>query len=321
MHTINSPFQLGRLTLPHRLIQGPLAGYSCAPFRSLFYQYTAPAYAVSEMISATDVLHKHAPDSRYLHRAAVEQRLAYQLSGTEPQIMADAALRLQQLGADLIDVNCGCPKLKIRKKGAGSALLAQPELLVRIISTMRTVLTIPLTVKIRLQEPGIDRELACAIAEAGADGLIVHGRRWQDDYDVACDLARIGLIKQQLSIPVIANGDIADSLSLARARELSGCDAFMIGRAGSGKPWLFQELLQGEHTPRQFDEKKTVFMQHLHGLACLEHEFKAVLQSKSLIRYYFRAFFSEQQLATFYQLNTLTAIEDFLDTNRATVRA
>ena len=107
MHTfINSPLQIGTLTLPNRLIQGPLAGYSCAPFRSLFYQFTPPAYCVSEMSSAQDVIHKHTPHSRYLYRALLEKILAYQLSGNNEYTLAQAALRLQTLGADLIDINC-----------------------------------------------------------------------------------------------------------------------------------------------------------------------------------------------------------------------
>jgi tRNA-dihydrouridine synthase len=120
MHSfINSPLLIGSLTIPHRLIQGPLAGYSCAPFRAIFNQFTPPAYCVSEMCSANDVIHKHQANSRYLYRAPEERILAYQISGTDPQIMAQAAGHLQSIGADLIDLNCGCPKNKIRKKGAG----------------------------------------------------------------------------------------------------------------------------------------------------------------------------------------------------------
>lgn len=317
MHAfLNSPLQIGSLTIPHRLIQGPLAGYSCAPFRTLFNQYLSPAYCVSEMSSATDILHKHSEESRYIYRAPQERVLAYQISGNEPQVLAQAALKLQMFGADLIDINCGCPKPKIRKKGAGSALLETPELLVQIIKAVRVAITIPLTIKIRIQGNHHDVHLAKQIAEAGADALIVHGRRWIDDYDVAADLRQIAQIKQALTIPVIANGDIQDVLSLQKAVELSGCDAYMLGRAGSGRPWLYQELLQPQHVTVNFSEKVSLFMQHLHGLAALEDEYKAVLQSKSLMRYYFGKLLDDAFLHHFYRLESLHSIEQFIGQNK-----
>jgi len=313
MHTfINSPLQIGSLTLPHRLIQGPLAGYSCAPFRELFNQFHPPAYCVSEMISAQDVLTKHSGQSRYLHRSTQEKVLAYQISGTKPEIMAQAALYLENLGADLIDINCGCPKTKIRKKGAGSALLENPQNLVEIISKVRSVLSIPLTVKIRIQGSPQDLVLAKQIEEAGADALIVHGRRWTDDYDVACDLTQIKQIKSVVSIPVIANGDIADIPTLNQAITTSACDGFMVARAGCGRPWLFQELLLGQPVDIDLSTKIRLFMTHLQGLALLEDDYKAMLQSKSLIRYYFKKEFSQEQFESYYQTTSLAQSDLFL---------
>lgn len=313
MHAfINSSLKIGSLTLPNRLIQGPLAGYSCAPFRTLFNHYRSPAYCVAEMSSATDILHKHTVNSRYVYRAPQEQILAYQIAGTEPDILAQAAQQLQLNGADIIDINCGCPKPKIRKKGAGSALLDKPEQLMHIIKEVRAAITVPLTIKIRIQGNEKDVLLAKRIEEAGADALIVHGRRWIDDYDVLSDLQQIAQIKQSISIPVIANGDIHDARSLHRAIELSGCDAYMISRAGSGKPWLYQELLEKRGVSVSLMEKFDLFMTHLQGLAVLEDEYRAVLQSKSLVRYYFGMLIDASLLNRFYQLDSLEKIHDFL---------
>lgn len=313
MHTIiNSPLYIGALKLPHRLIQGPLAGYSCAPFRELFYQFTPPAYCVSEMSSAMDIIHKHSLQSRYVYRSPLEQILAYQISGTDPHIMAQAALQLQSQGANLIDINCGCPKTKIRKKGAGSALLEQPEQLSHIIKKVREAITIPLTIKIRIQGNANDVALAQQIETAGADALIVHGRCWIDNYDVQCDFHQIAKIKKAITIPVIANGDISTLSSLQQAMAISGCDGFMIGRAGSGRPWLYQELLEQRKVEISLSQKIKLFVTHLEGLASLENEYKAVLQSKSLIRYYFKGQFTEEQLNRFYKLNSLVDIQDFL---------
>ncbi|MGC1183355.1 tRNA dihydrouridine synthase [Legionella sp.] len=313
MHTfINSPLRIGSLNIPHRLIQGPLAGYSCAPFRTLFNQYLPPAYCVTEMSSAADLLHKYTSTSRYIYRAPEEQLLAYQISGTEPDVLAQAALQLQIRGADLIDINCGCPKPKIRKKAAGSALLEMPEQLIRIVDAVRALISIPLTIKIRIQKNEQDLILAKRIEDAGADALIVHGRRWIDDYDVAADMQHIAQIKQVLTIPVIANGDVFNTASLGSAIELSGCDAYMIARAGSGRPWLYQELLEQRPMDVSWSEKIGLFLTHLYGLATLEDEYKAVLQSKSLIRYYFGSLLDKSLLARFYKLDSLVGIEHFI---------
>jgi nifR3 family TIM-barrel protein len=313
MHTfINSPLRLGSLIISNRLIQGPLAGYSCAPFRELFHQFTPPAYCVTEMSSAQDLLSKHSNHSRYLHRSLQEGLLAYQISGRDPQIMAKAAVKVEQLGADIVDINCGCPKPKIRKKGAGSALLEEPELLSRIIKTIRSESALPLTVKIRIQKGESDVFLAKMIEEAGADALIVHGRRWTDDYSIASDLATLALIKKSVGIPVIANGDIKDRQTLQTTYEVTGCDAYMIGRAGCGKPWLYHELLGQGELSINLPHKIKLFMRHVEGLAGLEDEFKAVLQSKSLVRYYFREDVGVEFLEGFYRLGSLRGVEEYL---------
>ena len=306
---LNSPFTIGDLQLSHRLIQGPLAGYSCAPFRQLFSLYTPPAFAVSEMLSAHDVLNKHSPEGRYLYRAPLEELLCYQLAGTDPAIMAGAAAKLTGLGADLIDINCGCPKNKIRKKGAGSALLEQPERLIVIIKAVRAAIQCPLTVKIRLQVNGDDIDVAKKIADAGADALIIHGRRWIDDYDKPCNLGQIERIKRAIDIPVVVNGDISDASTLTRAVKDTGADAFMIARASTGKPWLFEELLQSTPFVVENSTRISLFMTHLKDLANLENEYQAVLQSKSLVRYYFRNELNPIFLQRFYNLANIQEIE------------
>ena len=114
--SLTQSFSIGSATFPNRLLQGPLAGFSAAPMRISYNQFLRPAYCVSEMISAYDVLHKHTSEPRYLYRSPKEKTLCYQLSGHDPQVIASAAVRLESMGADLIDLNCGCPKTKIRKK-------------------------------------------------------------------------------------------------------------------------------------------------------------------------------------------------------------
>ncbi len=312
---LNDPFSIGALQFPNRLIQGPLAGFSCAPFRQLYYDFLPPAYCVSEMISAHDVIYKHQIDSRYLYRAPQETRLCYQISGHDPEIMAQAAARLEDLGADLIDINCGCPKTKIRKKGAGSALLETPNQLCDMVSAVRRAIRIPLTVKLRIRGDYRDVVLSQAIEQAGADALIVHGRRWTDNYDTPSDPYYIAHIKQAVCIPVIANGDIADQATLANIVAVSGCDAYMISRAGSGHPWLYQQFLAEEGIFLDVTNGVRIhcFITHLQGLSRLESEHQAVLQSKTLVRYYFGKILSIQQLQVFYALSSLKEIVKYIE--------
>jgi tRNA-dihydrouridine synthase B len=310
---VQSPFQIGTLKLQNRLIQGPLAGYSCAPFRKLIYQFSPPAYCVSEMISAHDLIYKHHDQSRFTSRAPEEKTLCYQIAGKNPAIMAAAAAKLESLGADLIDINCGCPKEKIRKKGLGSALLETSDLLVNIIHSIKQAIHIPLTVKIRIQgDRNKDLSITKAIEQAGADALIVHGRRWQDDYDTPCDFSQIGQIKQNIQIPVIANGDIATHEQLQHAITMSQCDGYMIARAGCGKPWLYEDLLEQKRSVRSTSERFRLFMTHVEALALLENEHIAALQSRSLLRYYFREELNKSHLQSLYSLIQLCEIENQL---------
>lgn len=308
-HFFNRPLQIGSLTIANRLIQGPLAGFSCAPYRRLFYHFTPPAYCVSEMLSAHDVVQRHHAMSRYLYRAKEETLLCYQISGSDPGLMAEAAAKLESLSANIIDINCGCPKAKIRKKGAGSALLEQPQLLQTIIRTVKANISCPLTLKIRLQGNEADLALAQMAAETGVDALIIHGRRWVDDYDKPCDLKQIARIKSLTQLPVIANGDISDYATLLKCAEDTGCDAYMISRAATGKPWLYQELLTDNPVNINASALQQLFMDHLQGLMNLENEHQAVLQSKSLVRYYFREKLNPTFLERFYGLTNLAQIE------------
>lgn len=318
LKSINTPWQIGSLTLPNRLIQGPLAGFSCAPFRELFSDFKVPAYCVSEMISAHDVIHKHTARSRYLYRAPQEKILCYQIAGRDPGVLAEAAARLALLGADLIDINCGCPKPKIRKKGAGSALLEDPERLVAIARAVRDAIGIPLTIKLRMLGDERDLVLAEKLQAVGVDALIVHGRGRMDAYAVPVNYAQIARIKQTVSIPVIANGDIRDTPSLQHALAVTGCDGYMLSRAGTGAPWLYRQLLAGteEELTVNSELHARYFMTHLERLSQLETEYKAVLQSKALVRYYLRTCMQPNQLTAFYALQSLKDIELWVSRNK-----
>jgi nifR3 family TIM-barrel protein len=283
------------LTFKKRLIQAPLAGYSCAPFRVLAQRYGQPDFCCSEMLSAQDMCHNPKPKKRYSHKSAEEGLLCVQLAGNKPEYLAEAAQKAMAWGADFIDLNCGCPQPKIRKKGLGSYLLADDEHLYRLVHAIKNAVSVPVFAKIRVDassDDGFNRDVAQAIEAAGAAAITVHGRHWTYDYDIAVSYEDIAQIKACVTIPVIGNGDIYDTASAKKMLTATGCDAVMIARASVGQPWIFEQIyqeLQGNvFIPPSLDDIKHIFFEHVAGLMQLENEKTAVLQSRKLLKYYFR---------------------------------
>jgi len=304
---VNTPFQIGSLKLSNRLIQAPLAGISCAPFRELFSKYTQPAYAVTEMISAHSILQHETLNPRYLAHSPQEGPWCIQLSGNNPELMHQATQIAARYEPDVIDLNCGCPKPKIRSRGCGSALMDSLDNLSDVVTAMRQAITLPLTVKIRVGGQTNDNaylDAATVIEACGADAIIVHGRHHSEDYDVAANYQHIKNVVERVSIPVIANGDVRDRASMQRCFEESGAAAIMIARGSLGRPWLFQELLGNNITPAP-SEVLDVFKYHIEQLAVLEgHDKTALLQARRLLKWYFPSL-NASQLACCYDVGDL----------------
>jgi tRNA-dihydrouridine synthase B len=292
------PLKVGQLQLANNLIQGPLAGYSCAPFRLITHRLGHPAYCSTEMISAKDLAHRAVKPKRYIWKAPAEGLVSYQLSGDSAKDLAVAARIVTDVGASLIDLNCGCPVAKIRAKGAGSKLLTEPSKIHDLVKALKANTSVPVSVKVRIDANSSDKNnllVVKAIEEAGADLLVVHGRHWTEKYDVPCNLAQIAEIAAVSSIPVIANGDIEDLASLKRTFELTNCAGIMIARASVGQPWLFKKLsteVAGAifHLP-SLVEIGQFYFEHVKGLVDLENEFLAVMQARKLAKYYIRQHF------------------------------
>ena len=175
------PIQLGSKTFPVNIIQGPLAGISCAPFRFLTWKYSQPAFSCTEMISCKTIIHQpKALQKRFVTKDPGEGPVCFQLSGSDPAELAEATKIVTDYGADLIDLNCGCPVKKIRSKGAGSKLLTDASKLHALISAMKQNTHVPVSIKIRVenQDEKFNADIARIVAEAGTDFLIVHGRHW-----------------------------------------------------------------------------------------------------------------------------------------------
>jgi tRNA-dihydrouridine synthase B len=300
-----------------KLIQAPLAGYSCAPFRELAWRYGKPDFCCSEMLSAKHIYSGAKQKKRYTYKSPKEGPLCIQLAGNQIDELACAAEKAASWGAQYLDLNCGCPQPKIRKKGIGSKLLADSAHLKKLITAMREHSGLPVFVKIRVDGDSgeqFNQAIAQAVEEAGATALTVHGRHWTERYDQAVRYDEIAAIKQAVSIPVIGNGDIEDTASAKRMLEQTGVDALMIARASVGQPWLFEQIHQELHgntfTPPSLTERGKLFLEHVQGLIELDTELPAVLQARKLGKYYARQQTTPELIA---QLNTANQFIDLID--------
>jgi nifR3 family TIM-barrel protein len=240
-------WQIGSVEIPSRLALAPMAGVSVQAFRRQARRFGA-GLVWSEMVSSAGLRHKSRRTYEYLRIASDEHPLAVQIFGSEPALMAEAARIAEAAGADLIDLNFGCPVRKVTATGAGAALLEQPGLACRIVEEVTAAVSAPVTVKLRSGiEPGSRTciELGPQLAGSGARALVLHPRAQRQMYGGKADHSLTAELARLVEIPVVASGDIS---SHERARELieAGIAAVMIGRAAEGNPWLLSEILSGE---------------------------------------------------------------------------
>lgn len=248
--------KIGTLTLPHRAVFGPMAGFTDAPCRRLMAQHGA-GFTVSEMVSGRALVYQDRKTAALLRAEPNDAPYGVQLFGDDPEIMGQAAALIEGEQFDFLDINMGCPAPKIVSAGAGSKLMLDPELCGRIVEQVAAHTTRPVTVKMR---KGWDAdhitavECAKACAQAGAAAIAVHARTRAEMYTPGIDLSIIAAVKQAVDVPVLGNGDIhtpEDALEMVRQ---TGCDGFMIARAALGDPWLFEQVnaaLEGAPAPKQ----------------------------------------------------------------------
>jgi len=271
-----SAVRIGPYTLSNGLILAPMAGVTDQPFRQLCRRLGA-GLVVSEMVTADMSLwNSRKSRLRMVHAGDPEPR-SVQIAGGDAQMLAAAARANVEAGAQIIDINMGCPAKKVCNKAAGSALLRDEALVAEILEAVVAAVDVPVTLKIRT---GWDRDnrngLAVArIAEqSGITALAVHGRTRADLYTGEAEYDTIASIKQAVSIPVFANGDITSPVKAAEVLRHTGADGLLIGRAAQGRPWIFREvehyLRTGEFLPApQLEEVERILLDHLAAL----HEF------------------------------------------------
>jgi tRNA-dihydrouridine synthase B len=258
------------------------------------------------MISCKTLIHQSEySQQRFIAKDPDEGPVCFQLSGNHPVELAEATKIVTDHGADLIDLNCGCPVKKIRSRGAGSSLLSDATLLYKMICAMKASTHLPVSVKIRVQggsDEKFNSDIAAAVQDAGADFLVVHGRHWTEHYETPCRYDEIRFFVENLQVPVIGNGDIACMTSLGKMFA-TGCAGVMIGRAGVGQPWLIGKLI-AEMNGEPFNlplhqEQGALFLEHVMNLArLLGSEKFAILQARKFAKYYARGLASRLEFAS-----------------------
>ncbi len=285
--------RIGPYQLSNRLILAPMAGVTDLPFRQLCKRLGA-GMAVSEMVSSNSLLWGSAKTRRRAaHDGEIEPR-SVQIMGTEPAMMAEAARYNADQGAQIIDINMGCPAKKVCNVAAGSALLRDERKVAAILEAVVAAVDVPVTLKIRT---GWDRAHRNAVAigriaeDAGVQMLAIHGRTRADFYQGEAEYDTIAEVKQAIGIPVVANGDITSPQKARQVLDHTGADAVMIGRAAQGRPWIFREidhyLRTGEALPPpSLTEIRDILLGHLETLYAFYGEYTGVRVARKHISWY-----------------------------------
>jgi tRNA-dihydrouridine synthase B len=325
--------QLGPYTLPNALFVAPMAGVTDRPFRKLCKQLGA-GYAVSEMVTSRPDLQDSLKTSRRANHEGEAAPIAVQIAGTDALMMADAARYNIDRGAQIIDINMGCPAKKVCNKWAGSALMQDETLAMEIVEAVVAACTphgVPVTLKMRTGWHASARNaptLALAAEAAGVQMLTVHGRTREQGYKGEAEHDTVAQIKSRIRIPVVANGDI-DSPEKARdVLARTGADALMIGRAAQGRPWIFREiahfLTTGEHLPPpDLMDVRAWLLEHLQDHYSLYGEYTGVRSARKHLAWYGQSLPLPAGAAAVFRgrINALTTAQDQLDCVRESFEA
>ena len=291
--------KIGPFELPNALMAAPMAGVTDRPFRRLCKALGA-GYAVSEMVTSRRDLWDSLKTSRRANHEGEAGPIAVQIAGTDEGMMAEAALHNIDRGAQIIDINMGCPAKKVCNKWAGSALMQDEGLALRIIEAVVEACAprrVPVTLKMRTgwcQSHKNAVSLARAAEAAGVQMVTVHGRTREQGYGGQAEYDTIAAVKAALSIPVVANGDIDSPEKARQVLQATGADALMIGRAAQGRPWIFREvghyLATGQHlAPPLVAEVKRLLLDHLQDHYGLYGEYSGVRSARKHIGWYVKS--------------------------------
>ena len=310
--------KLGPFSFDAPVFLAPMAGVTDTAYRIIAHDMGCPL-CYAEMVSSQGIHFKNERTLSMLQSEPAERPLAMQIFAASPEMAAEAAAYVEELGtADILDFNMGCPAPKIVKNGEGSALMRDPERATAILTAIRKAVKMPLSVKMRI---GWDAahinvvDLAKRAEAAGVDAITVHGRTREQFYRGHADWEKIGEVRRAVSIPVIANGDVRTYDDLDRIREVTGCEAVMVGRAAQGNPWIFRQLTHylrtGERLPGPtMRERAEVIVRHLDLLLKYKGDYVGPREMRKHATWYTRGIVHGAILRDLF--NKATTRENFL---------
>ena len=306
--------QIGSHILKNNLVVAPMAGVTDRPFRQLCKKLGA-GLAVSEMVTSNSLLYGSEKTRRRANHEGEVDPISVQIAGADPQMMAEAARYNVDNGAQIIDINMGCPAKKICNVMAGSALLKDEPLVLQILKAVVGAVNVPVTLKIRTGWDKNNRNavmIAKMAEDAGVQALAMHGRTRACLYMGDAEYDTIAAVKQAVNIPLIANGDITTPEKAKYVLDYTGADAVMIGRAAQGRPWIFREiehyLKTGTHLlPPTVEEIHTVMLEHINDLYGFYGDIAGMRVARKHISWYTKGLAGSASFR--HNMNTLQTIE------------
>ena len=296
--------KIGAFTFDDPVFLAPMAGVTDTAYRVIAHDMGCPL-VFAEMVSSQGIHYRNEHTMKMLRTEAGERPIAMQIFAKSAAMAAEAAAYIEEIGtADILDFNMGCPAPKVVKNGEGSALMREPKKAEEILTAIRRATKMPLTVKMRLGWDDASRnavEIARMAEAVGVDAVAVHGRTREQFYSGNADYAAIAEVKRAVNIPVIVSGDIRRPSDLARALDITGADAVMIGRGAQGNPWIFPQLIHWLHTgeelsPPTLIERARVILRHLDLLVGYKGEYVGIREMRKHAAWYTRGLAGSAEL-------------------------
>ncbi len=309
--------KIKNIELKNNVILAPMAGVTDKAMRLITKPF-GPSLMYTEMVSGKGLFYNNKKTADLLDTDPSERPVATQLFGHEPDVLARIAENALSFGAEIIDINMGCPAPKITGNGDGSALSKTPKLAGEIVRSVVSAVDVPVTVKIR---KGWDDSLVNAVEmaqiaqDSGASAVTIHGRTRQQFYSGNADLDIVKAVKSAVSIPVIGNGDIADEESAKRMLDYTGCDGIMIGRGAEGNPWIFERVIHfletGEKLPLPTTEMRANKMEeHLRLLIKFKGDYRGIQEARKHMSWYIKGISGGAKLREI--INTASTFDEMM---------